>query len=275
MKRTALLLILSFSLVQSYACAWDEMSFLWWYFKSDIICSGKVIQVLESDSSSYNVKLIIDKIYKGGNLDTLCLTVNSYHEGGNIISDCDVYMKAGEQWLIYAYEAKSKYQMWRRSDREEAIKKFYPQDFNWLDSIDCKVTDFSWDWKERDIGPKYKNIDSLVCKNFDIQTVDTSTVHGIWAYVLCSIDEVGNLTKSNLFYYPKGYKKEILRETYGKFEYLNPETKCFTDFQKESVRVTELIRKWTPSAFCGKTVKSHVLVKYVYENYKLRIEMNN
>lgn len=278
MKRTILLLILALSLVPAYSCDYEEMSFLWWYFKSDMICSGKVIKVFESDSSSYDVKLLVDRVYKGDNLDTLRLTVNSYPEGGLIISDCDVYMKPGKKYLVYARKSGASYftgGQESRTDLESNIKKYHPNDFKWLDSIECKVTDFYWDWRERDIKPEPENMDSIVYNNFNINTRDTSTIHGIWAFVLCNIDEYGTLTKSNLFYYPKGFKKETSRRIYEKHEYLNPEVDCFTDFQREALRVTKLIKKWTPSIFCGKKVKGQVLIKYEYENEKIKIEMKN
>jgi hypothetical protein len=278
MKRTILLLITVLSLMPAYSCDYEDMSFLWWYFKSNMICSGTVIQVFESDSTSYDVKLLVDWVYKGDSLDTLRLTINSYSEGGPVISDCDVYMKTGKKYLVYARKSGANYftgGQESRTNLESEIKIFHPNDFNWLDSINCKVTDFYWDWRERDIKPEPENFDSLVHNNFNIYTRDKSTVHGIWAFVLCNIDENGILTKSNLFYLPKGIKRETLRKIYEKDEYLNNEIECITEFQREALRVTKLVKKWTPSIFCGEKVKSQVLIKYEYDNGKLKIELKN
>jgi len=278
MKRIILLLISILSIIKAYSCDYEQKSFLWWYFKSDMICSGKVIKVFESDSSSYDVKLLVDRVYKGENLDTLRLTVNSFHEGGLTISDCDVYMRTGDKYLVYARKSGSRYFTGGQESRtglEIHIKSFHPNDFKWLESIDCKVTDFYWDWRERYIKTVPENIDSIVQSNFNINTCDTTNVHGTWAFVLCNIDEHGILTKSNLFYYRNGVKKEIARIIYEKNEFLNPEVDCFTDFQREAVRVTKLIKKWTPPIFCGKKVKGQAMIKYEYENGKIRIELSN
>lgn len=263
---------------QSFGCDFDEQSFLWWYFKSDLICSGKVINISERDSLSYNVKILVNRVYKGKNMDTLQLTVRSYPEWGTIISDCDVHMKIGDQRLIYAKKENNNYYTGgqeSRSNLDRFIRKFHPQDYNWLETIDSKVTDFYWNWNELDIGPVPYSLDSIVNKNFNIQVVDSSSVHGVWAFVLCDIDEQGNLMKSNLFYYRKENNKTVFRESYEKIEYLNPEVKCFTDFQKEALRVTKLITKWKPSIFCKKKVKSQVLVAYKYENNKIDVELKN
>lgn len=278
MKRLSLLLILFLWLTQAYACDYEDMSFLWWYFKSDMICTGEVIQVFESDSSSYDVKLLIDKVYKGDNLDTLYLTVDSYPEVGKVKSDCDLYLRKGNKYLVYACKSGSRYftgGQESRTDLELRFRNYQPNDFDWLESINCKITDFYWDWRERDIKPQPEKMNSIVLNNFNIETRDTTTVHGIWAFVLCNINEQGTLTKSNLFYYPKGFEKETSRKIYGKFEYLNPEVIPFTDFQKEALRVTRLLKKWTPSFFCGKKVKGQVLIKYEYDDGKIKIEMSN
>jgi len=278
MKRLSLLLISLLSLSQAHACDYEDMSFLWWYFKSDMICTGEVIQVFESDSASYDVKLLIDRVYKGDNMDTIRFTVHSYPEGSSIISDCDVYMGTGERWMIYARKSGESYFTGAQESRTNLvsdIEKFHPNDFKWLESIDCKVTNFYWDWRERDIAPKPEEMDSILLNNFNIETRDTTTVHGVWAFILCNIDEHGTLTKSNHFYYPKGFKKERGRRIYEKHEYLNPEADCFTDFQREALRVTKLIKKWTPSIFCGVKVKGQVLIKYEYEDGRIKIEMRN
>ncbi|MBN1650650.1 MAG: hypothetical protein JW857_04950 [Bacteroidales bacterium] len=278
MKKIATLILLVFLMQQSYGCDFDEQSFLWWYFKSDLICSGKVINIYEKDSVSYNVKLSIDKVYKGENMDTLLLTVNSYPEWSTIISDCDVHMKIGDQRLIYAKKENNYYYTGgqeSRSNLDSVIRKFHPQDYSWLETIDSKVTDFYWNWNEFDRGPVPNNLDSIVNKNFNIQVVDSSSIHSVMAFVLCNIDEKGNLMESNLFYHSKANEKQTSREIYGKFEYLNPETKCFTDFQRESIKITKLIKKWTPAIFCDKFVKSQVLIKYTYKNNKINVELKN
>lgn len=278
MKRLSLLLISFLSLSQAYACDYDEMSFLWWYFKSDLICTGEVIKVIDSDSAFYDLQLQVEKVYKGELLQNIKLRVSSYPEGSKIISDCDVHWRAGDKLLVYARMGGTNYftgGLESRTNLITKIKKFHPNDFNWLDTIDCKLTDFYWNWSERDIGPAPENMDSIVHKNFNINTSDTTNVNGIWAFVLCDIDEHGILTKSNLFYYSNGFEKEISRRIYEKNEYLNLEVECITDFQCEALRVTKLIRKWTPSIFCGKKVKSQVLIKYEYENKTIKIEMRN
>lgn len=262
--------------MQIFACDCDKMSFLWWYFKSDLICSGSIIKVFESDSLIYNVQILVDKVYKGEPVDTLRLNVHSFHENGKTISDCDVYMRANENWLIYSVKENGKYYSGgqeSRSNRISNIKKYHTRDFEWLDSINLKVTDFYWNSDEWDTEPKPENISSIVDKNFNTSTVDTNSVHGNVAYVLCDIDKDGKLVKSNLFYYRKGFKGETLKTTFEKNEYINPEVDCFTDFQKEAVRVSRMINNWIPTIFCGQNVKGQVIIKYVYENGKIQTEI--
>ncbi len=276
MKKTITLLVLIFTFTQTFACDYEEMSFLWWYFKSDLIFTGKIIKVFESDSASYDVQILIDKVYKGKTKDTLQLTVHSYHENGQVASDCDVYMKPNEKWLIYSIKEIDKYctgGQESRSNQISNIERYHPKDFDWLESINFKVTDFYWNWNEYDIAPKANNINSIIQENFNTTTVDTSSIHGIRAFVLCNIDEYGILNKANLFYYPNGFKSETDRIIFEKFEYLNPEVKCFTDFQREAVRITKMINNWTPTVFCGKNVKGQVLIKYFYENGKIQTEI--
>ena len=274
MKRTILLLISILSLLPAFSCDYNKQSFLWWYFKSDLIFTGKVIQVFESDSSSYDVKFLVDRVYKGDKQDTLRLTVNSYHEGNMTISDCDVYLKPDEKYLVYARKSGERYFTGGQESRT-GLEIYHQNDCKWLESIDCKVTDFYWDWDERDVKPVPENIDSIIHSNFNLNTRDTSAVHGNLAFVLCNIDEHGTLTKANLFYYRKGQNIKRNRIIYEKYEHLNPEVECFTDFQREAVRVTRLIKKWTPSIFCGKKVKGQALIKYDCETEKLNIELTN
>lgn len=264
--------------MQTFACDYDEMSFLWWYFKSDLICSGSIVKVFESDSSTYDVQILVDKVFKGEATDTLRLTVHSFHENGKTKSDCDVYMRANESWLIYSVKENGKYcsgGQESRSNRISSIKKYHTKDFDWLDSINLKVTDFFWNWDEWDTEPKPENINSIVDKYFNTSTVDTNSVHRNVAYVLCDVDKNGRLVKSNLFYYCKGFKAGSLKTTFEKNEYINPEVDCFTDFQKEAVRVSRMINNWIPTIFCGQNVKGQVLIKFVYENGKIQTEIEN
>lgn len=279
MKKIILLLLSIFTFSNLYSCDYDEMSFLWWYFKSDLICSGRIIKVYESDSATYDVLMVPDKIYKGESIDTLLLTVDSYHRNNReVFSDCDVYMYDGEKWLIYAQKIKGKYitgGQWSRSNRLSYINKFHPNDFKWMDSVNYKVTDFYWNWKERDKAPIPKNIDSIIFKNFNLSVIDTTIAHDSFVPVLCNIEEDGKLGKVNLFLYRKGFKKEITRSILEKTEYLNPDVECFTDFQSEAIRVTKLIKDWSPAIFCNQKVKSQVLLKYYYYKGKLYFEISN
>lgn len=278
MKRLSLLLILFVSLSKTYACDYEDMSFLWWYFKSDMICTGEVIQVFESDSASYDVRLLIDRVYKGDNLDTIRFTVNSYPEGGKVMSDCDVYMKKGDKYLVYAWKSGSRYftgGQESRTNRLNDIRKFFPQDFIWLESAKYKITKYYWNWHERDVAPFPNELDSIVNNNFDLYSVDLSDIHKKSAHIICNINAKGKLTRANLFSGQKGSKKKIYRKVLDKFEYLNPRISCSTEFQKEAIRVTKLIKEWSPSIFCGERVKGQVLIKYEYEDGKIKIEMIN
>jgi len=276
MKRTQLFIFIIFLFTQSKACDYEEMSFLWWYFKSDIICTGEVNYVFESDSASYDIELLIERVYKGEEMDTLRLTVRSYSEGSAVFSDCDRYMRKGEKYLVYAAKSGTNYYVGgqeSRTDLVTGIVENKKNDLLWLETVNVKVTDFYWNWNDYDVAPKASNIDSIVQINFNITTVDTATVHGIWAFVLCNIDEKGKLTQSNLFYYKKEDKTETIRKIYEKLEYLNPTTECFTNFQKEAIRVTKMINNWTPSFFCGQKVKSQILLEFAYEKGKIKTEI--
>ena len=278
MNRIVLLLLFIFSLIQRGSCESEGTSFLWRYFKTDLIFAGKVIQVFESDSTTYDVNILIDRVFKGQKTDTIRLTVKSFAEEGAINYNSREYMRLDQKWLIFANRTKIGYFTGGHESGNHLVKEVkekHPHILKWLTTFDSKTTDFYWDWEERDIRPEPENMGSIILNNFNIETRDTTTVHGIWAFILCNIDEHGKLTKSNLFYYPKGFEKETYRKIYGKFEYLNPEVVCFTDFQKEALRVTKLLNKWTPSIFCGDKVKGQVLIKYEYEDGKIKIEMRN
>ena len=275
-KKITVFSILVFVFVQTYSCDYDEKSFLWWYFKSDLICTGKILKVFDSDSTSYNVQIVVDKVFKGKSKDTIRLTVLSYHEHGETVSDCDVYMKVNEKWLFYLQKKNGEYYTGGQSSRSckiEDFARFHPHDITWLESIKPNFKDFYWNWNEWDVAPKFDKISSFICQNFNTKTVDTSSVHGHYVFILCNINRNGKLTRANLFFYPKGFKSESNKTLYEKCEYLNPEVECTTVFQKEAIRVTKMLTNWIPAKFCNQQVKSQVLLQYSYENGKIKIEM--
>jgi hypothetical protein len=276
MKKIAVFSLLIFSILQSFACDYDERSFLWWYFKSDLIFTGKILKVFDSDSASYDVLIVVNKFYKGKSKDTLRLTIQSFHENGKELSDCDVYLKENENWLIYSSKINGKYYSGgqaSRSNKLVVIEQFHPQDIKWLESIDPKLEDYYWNWEEWDVAPKFDNINSFIYQNFNTKTVDTCSVHGSYEFILCNIDKNGKLTRANLFFYPKGFKYEPTRTLYEKCEYLNPEVECTTNFQKEAIRVTKMLTNWIPAKFCDQQVKCQVLLQYSFENGKMKIEI--
>jgi hypothetical protein len=96
--------------LNGFSCdCYGEYSYESEYYHCDVVLSGKVIKVFDRSKESYKVKVQINKIFKGDSISEFL--VYSVHENFKIIekgdtliymSDCDIYLRNGEEWLIYA-----------------------------------------------------------------------------------------------------------------------------------------------------------------------------
>ncbi len=108
------LIILIFSLLlyssNGFSCDCDwEYSYTSEFYHCDVILSGTVLNVFAKTKDSYKIELKINKIFKGDSISEFLVnsTPENYvvvENGDTLIymSDCDIYLRVGEDWLIYA-----------------------------------------------------------------------------------------------------------------------------------------------------------------------------
>lgn len=109
-KLTTLIFILLIHAPNVFTCDCDgDYSYNSEFYHCDAILSGKIVSVFDKTEESYKVKVEINNIYKGDSI-TEFLVYSSPEdfpviEDGDTVfymSDCDIYLRVGEQWLIYA-----------------------------------------------------------------------------------------------------------------------------------------------------------------------------
>lgn len=110
-KRITILiyLILNFCL-QGFSCDCDgDYLYDSEFYHCDVVLSGKIISVYNQTKDSYKMKVEINSIFKGDSVsDFLVYSIPENYEvienGDTLIymSDCDIYLSIGEDWLIYA-----------------------------------------------------------------------------------------------------------------------------------------------------------------------------
>ncbi len=79
------------------------------FYHCDVVLSGKIIKVFDKTKDSYKVEIEINNIFKGDGISDFF--VSSIPENFEIVengdtliymSDCDIYLRVGEEWIIYA-----------------------------------------------------------------------------------------------------------------------------------------------------------------------------
>jgi len=105
-----LIFILLFNFTNGFTCDCDgEYSYNSEFYHSDVILSGKVKKVFDRTIDSYKVEIEINSLFKGDSIsEFLVYSIPENFEivenGDTLIymSDCDIYLRVGEEWLIYA-----------------------------------------------------------------------------------------------------------------------------------------------------------------------------
>ena len=105
-----LIFIILINSVNGFSCDCDgEYSYDSEFYHCDVVLSGKVISVFDKTKDSYKVKVEINNIFKGESIsEFLVYSIPENFEvienGDSLIymSDCDIYLRVGEEWLIYA-----------------------------------------------------------------------------------------------------------------------------------------------------------------------------
>ncbi len=79
------------------------------FYYCDVVLSGKVQSVFDQTKDSYKINIEINTIFKGDSIsEFLVYSIPENFEvlenGDTLIymSDCDIYLRVGEEWLIYA-----------------------------------------------------------------------------------------------------------------------------------------------------------------------------
>jgi len=106
----ALIFIILIYPVKGFSCDCDgEYSYDTEFYHCDVVLSAKIISVLDQTKDSYKVKVEIQNIFKGDSIsEFLVYSIPENFEvienGDTLIymSDCDIYLRVGEEWLIYA-----------------------------------------------------------------------------------------------------------------------------------------------------------------------------
>ncbi|MFB6344119.1 hypothetical protein ACE1ET_20540 [Saccharicrinis sp. FJH62] len=106
----ALIFIILIFSVKGFSCDCDEdYSYDPEFYHSDVVLLAKIISVLDKTKDSYKVNVEIQNIFKGDSISEFL--VYSTPENFKVIenedtliyeSDCDIYLRVGEEWLIYA-----------------------------------------------------------------------------------------------------------------------------------------------------------------------------
>lgn len=92
------------------ACDCDgEYSFASEFYHCDVILSGTVKKVFDKSKDTYKVEVEINNLFKGDSITQLLVysipeNFEVIENGDTLIylSDCDIYLHKGEEWLIYA-----------------------------------------------------------------------------------------------------------------------------------------------------------------------------
>ena len=96
--------------LNGFSCDCDgEYSYESEYYHCDVVLSGKVKMVFDKTKESYKVKVEINEIFKGDSITEFLVysipeNFKIIEKGDTLIymSDCDIYLRDGEEWLIYA-----------------------------------------------------------------------------------------------------------------------------------------------------------------------------
>lgn len=106
---TLIFIILIYS-ANGFSCDCDgDYSYDSEFYHCDVVLSGKIISVYNQTKDSYNVKVKINRIFKGDSISEFLVysipeNYKVIENGDTLIymSDCDIYLRVGEEWLIYA-----------------------------------------------------------------------------------------------------------------------------------------------------------------------------
>lgn len=109
MQRFIIFIFLIYS-VHGLSCDCDgEYSFDSEFYHCDVVLSGRVISVFDQTKDSYKVNIGINTIFKGDSIsEFLVYSIPENFEvienGDTLIcmSDCDIHLSVGEEWLVYA-----------------------------------------------------------------------------------------------------------------------------------------------------------------------------
>jgi len=93
-------LILLFQTNIIYGCECDYASIEKEYITSDFVAIVTVTEIFDIDTSSYKIRIKISELFKGNSIETI--TVFSSHFNINYKTDCDINIKQGESWLLFA-----------------------------------------------------------------------------------------------------------------------------------------------------------------------------
>lgn len=108
------LIILTFIILiysaNGFSCDCDgDYSYDSEFYHCDVVLSGKILSVHNQTKDSYTIKVEINSIFKGDSIsEFLVYSIPDNFEvienGDTLIymSDCDIYLRVGEEWLIYA-----------------------------------------------------------------------------------------------------------------------------------------------------------------------------
>ncbi len=96
--------------VNGFSCDCDgEYSYDSEFYHCDVVLSGKILSVFDQTKDSYKVKVEINNIFKGDSISEFFVysipeNFEVIENGDTLIymSDCDIYLRVGEDWLIYA-----------------------------------------------------------------------------------------------------------------------------------------------------------------------------
>lgn len=270
-----------------YSCDYNEESFFWWYFKSDCIVEAEILEtVYKGDTESYEAYIRVNKSYKGNEIDSLKITIKSYHPQSMLVfdngithprSDCDVYLYEGERWLFYLKKDDSGnyYTGGQESRSHELTEKgeLVDADIEWLNNGEYDINDFFWNGKELDVlpNPQKEALDNYISKTFNQQIMEST--QNEWAFMQCTINSKGKLRKVNNCKETKKSRKKRYVNKYDKIEYKNIKMPMITDFEKEARRVTKKIKRWSPGMFCNVKVKCHITVAFYLENGQMNMKI--
>ena len=231
MKRITILiyLILNFC-IQGFSCDCDgEYDFDTEFYHSDLVLTGKVMSIFAKTKDSYKVKIGINEIFKGDSISEFL--VNSIPENFEIIengdtliymSDCDIYLRVGEEWLIYADKNNQDNYCLHYCSPTKRLSEVSKTEFNFLNYQKSLITT---DNKEYYDSNELDNSDlislsirgySLICNQFVIKDLKTDNFE-----LTLKIDKNGQVFYDEIF--NKG-QENIIGEI-KKFEPFIPGTK--------------------------------------------------